>query len=280
MILRLLGLVLIQFIGCNNQLSQSKGSIESNTSKMATIAHTIQPCGSGQVWDMILERCVDICKTDDCCTNVDCPEGTECVEGLGVCGVPIGNGVYTIGYGWWTGKSANFSDPINTAERPVEIKVINKSTDTIFLKANYLRKAMVEISSTENAQPISIPENYFCPNWCPDKGMPMELDCGRPQDRVIALVSGESTLTQWSGLEVFDVMRYNANSGSKACVQKGQTVPGNYEIKVCAYKEYDAAAAKKVGESGLFLGQTKGSPTCVSSILQFPNKTTIEIVIE
>ena len=279
-ILRSLVLVLIQFIGCNNQLSHKKVVIEANTSRLGTTTLKAQPCQDDQIWDMIKERCVDNCKEEACCNKVACPEGTECVEGLGVCAVPIGDGVYDINYGWWTGRSTNRFIQAKTAESPVDIKIINNSSDTVFMKANYRQKALVEISSPESAQKIAIPENYFCPNWCPDKGMPMDLDCGRPRDLVIALASGQSTVSRWTGLEIIDVTRYSSNSGSKACVKKGQTQSGSYEIKVCAYKEYNPTNAKEKAEGKLLSGLVKGSSTCVSSLLQFPDKSTIEVVIE
>jgi len=250
-IVRLLVLAWIQFIGCNNQLSKNKQPVASEASKTGTTLKT-----------------------------PTCPEGTAFVKGLGVCGVPVGDDIYEIDYGWWTGKSAGRFKQADATERLVAIKIINNSPDTVFLKANYEKMALFEISAPESAQKMVLPENYFCPNWCPDKGMPMELDCGRPRDMVIALATGQSTVSRWSGMEIIDVTRYSSDAGSKNCVKKGQTLSGNYEIKVCAYKDYNPTNPKEQGETQLRSGLPKGNANCISTTLQFPKESTIEVVIE
>lgn len=159
----------------------------------------------------------------------------------------------------------------------LNIKIRNTGTDTVFLKANYQSKALINISSTATpAVILSIPENYFCPQWCPDNEKFMEIDCGTPRERFFALPPSEFLFTAWSGEMIVDKTWSSTTSEKRNCVKKVACDAGSYLIEVCAFKNYEATS-----QNGDFLriGKVLGESKCTSMETTIPKMRTIEINI-
>lgn len=240
-----------------------------------------ESCAPRQVCDMIRNICIPECTTEDCCRDVACPEGSACVPWRGQCGTPAGPTCFDLGSSWWTG-SGDFETPVRTATKGmVDFIVRNMTGAPIHFQVSSAQPRVQFNLYTEmsgSRRKLNLPENQFCPNWCPDTGPVRELDCRKPDPAVFQLGNGDAVRLTWSGSEMVTTYRSCSASGIQVCNATKPSRAGLYLVEMCAHSERTEGRNPGEETNPILGADVIGPARCVLNELEYPTRSDIEVV--
>jgi hypothetical protein len=221
---------------CTILLTAALGAQDPCTWRLCELEAGPLACTSpGQVCDMYRNQCV---PTGASCGDVVCPAGSICAPATGRCGAPAGQGCFDMGSTWWTGRDIPPGQvSVSTGASPVTIEVHNDGDAPIYFDATWQQPLRFDILAQvcSREQRLELPENHFCPCPCPASGASRCRDCGRPPPLMQRLPPGEQITLRWSGTEEVGVRRICDKGPGELCMSGRVTLPGSYELEVCAY---------------------------------------------
>jgi hypothetical protein len=236
-------------------------------------------CELQQVCDMFRNACVPRCIGGDCCRDVVCPEGTECVPWRGQCGLPAGQTCFDLGPSWPTGSAAEGATSRPPGEATVDFIVQNMTGRPLHFQVSSVRPLIqfdlyTWICGAKHK--LELPENQFCPNWCPATGPVQEVDCRKPDSLVLRLSDGEAMRVTWSGYEVTTTYRSCKSSGLQACINKKPTRAGRYPVEICAFSEKIGGRVSDDTTNLIEDARVIGPERCLIEDLEYPEESEIK----
>jgi hypothetical protein len=233
-------------------------------------------CGPSQTCDMFRNLCVADCTDADCCRDVVCPGQTQCIAWRGQCGLPAGDACFDIGATRRAGLAAEAGTGA-TAAATVDFVVHNATGGPLYFQASSDRPVIrFELYGQACGvdEKLDLPENEFCPNWCPVTGPVQELDCRRPEPVVFRLAAGEATRVTWSGYEVSTNYRVCRSSESQSCMNRTPAPAGRYAVEICSYTG-ESGGELRQQETNLLNGAVAGAETCIDEEFDYPDEAEI-----
>ncbi|MFX0547081.1 hypothetical protein ACEWPL_016205 [Roseovarius sp. S1116L3] len=241
----------------------------------------LESCESRQVCDMIRDICVPECIGADCCQNVACPEGSACVPWRGSCGIPAGPACFDLGSSWWTGSGNPLTSAQANTKGSVDFIVRNRTGAPLYFEITSAQPRIPFTLYTEmcgRRKMLDLPENKFCPNWCPASGPVQQVDCRKPGPAVFRLGDQDTVRLTWSGSEMVATYRSCRDSNIQVCDTAKPSSAGLYFVEICAHSER-TGGAKPSEEMNPILGATVvGSENCMMKELEYPAQSEIEFV--
>ena len=243
--------------------------------RVCSVAPAAEGCDPGQVCDAVRNTCVAACEGADCCEGVVCPAGSACVPDRGTCGIPAGESCFDLGASWSTASHIEAEAEPAQTPRPVDVVLLNRTGAPLYFQA-----------STASARPrfdlyarfspakrrLEIPENQFCPIWCPAEGPVPERDCARPDPAVVRLADGGGLRLAWSGLEAVTTVRSCASQGLRSCLSERATRPGLYEVEVCGHGEVEADDVADTEATIIAGARVAGPERCLRETFEYPGQ--------
>ncbi len=130
-----------------------------------------------------------------------------------------------------------------------------------------------------SGEPVAAAEAKFCPNWCPERGAVMELDCAKPDPAMIALPPGGAIEVRWSGEMALDYAKSCRDGQARHCLQKQPAPAGHYRASFCAWPSYSGAeAGASPGNAGKIVPATPaGESVCIDAPFSAPTGAVVAV---
>lgn len=274
---RMFGLLLVLALGPGLGLLAVEGA---GSVPVCTVAPDAEGCDSGQVCDAVRNACVPACEGADCCQGVVCPAGSACVPDRGTCGIPAGESCFDLDASWSTWAETESEAETSETPRPVDVVVLNRTRAPLYFQASTAVTRprfdlYAQFSGAERR--LDIPENQFCPTWCPAEGPVPEHDCARPDPAVVRLAEGGGLRLAWSGREAVTTVRSCASQGLRSCLSDTPTRPGLYEVEVCGYGGIEADAGVDTDATTIVGARVAGPERCIRAALEYPGQSEVRI---